>query len=169
VATQVLLGKVTMSRQADPRTLNFAGDVDEHGQPLRMSVEVLQARTEKWPVSRHTPDGVAALLARSRQMFVDGYYTYENFMDAATRSLQAVEASLRVRFNADEKVSFARLIKRAQDEGLVDAPTCDILDTGRQLRNRQVHATTQSVVPPVIAADIIRVSHLLVSELYGQV
>ena len=29
-------------------------------------------------------------------MFVDGYYTYEDFLDAATRSLQALEAALRV-------------------------------------------------------------------------
>lgn len=103
-----------MNRLVDPRSLICAGDVDEHGQPVRMSVEVLQARTEKWPVSRHTPDGVAALLERSRQMFVDGYYTYENFMDAATRSLQAVEAALRVRFDGAEKVSFFKLIERCR-------------------------------------------------------
>jgi hypothetical protein len=157
------------TRQADPRSLPYAGDVDEHGQPLPMTVEVLQARTEKWAISEHTPDGVAALLARSRQMFVDGYYTYENFMDAATRSLQAVEAALRVRFDADEKVSFFKLIERARDEGLVDATAYDILDTGRRLRNSQVHATNQAVVPPVVAANIIRTSHLLVSEIFDQV
>lgn len=44
-------------------------------------------------------------------MFIDGYYAYENFMDAATRSLQADEAALRVRLDADPKVSFDRLIK----------------------------------------------------------
>src|ERR1700728_2156593 len=32
--------------------LSFAGDVDEHQQPLPMTVEVLRARTEKWPASR---------------------------------------------------------------------------------------------------------------------
>jgi hypothetical protein len=78
--------------QADSRSLHFAGDIDELGRPLPMSVEALRARTEKWPVSERTPADVAALLARSRQMFVDGYYTYENFMDATTRSLQAVES-----------------------------------------------------------------------------
>lgn len=61
----------------------------------------------------------------------------------------------------------ATVDKRARDEGLVDAATHDILHAGRQLRNNQVHATSQSVVPPVIAADIIRVSHLLVSEIYA--
>lgn len=101
-----------------------------------MTVEVLRTRTEKWPVSRRTPESVAAQLARSRQLFVDGYYTYENFIDAATRSLQAVEA-LRVRFGAGSKTSFARLIDRAHAEGLVDDYTHEILHTGRELRNRQ--------------------------------
>jgi hypothetical protein len=43
--------------QADSRSLNFAGDIDEQGRPLPMSVEVLRAHTEKWPLSAHTPDG----------------------------------------------------------------------------------------------------------------
>ncbi|WP_239310618.1 hypothetical protein [Frankia sp. Cj3] len=156
------------SRQPDPRSLNFAGDVDEHDQPLPMTVEVLQARTAKWPMSTNTPYDVAGLLARSRQMFIDGYYTYENFMDAATRSLQAVEAALRVRFDADKKVDFFKLIERARDEGLADAATHDILHTGRQLRNSQIHATRQAVVTPVIAANIIRTSHLLVAEVFDK-
>jgi hypothetical protein len=154
-------------RQPDSRTLYFAGDVDEPGRPLPMTVEVLQARTEKWPMSPHTPEGVAALLARSRRMFVDGYYTYENFFDAATRSLQAVEAALRVRFDAGEKIPFARLIDRAKDEHLVDDYTHDILHTGRELRNRQIHATNLMVFPPVMAAQMIATSHKLVAEIFG--
>jgi hypothetical protein len=154
-------------RQPDSRTLNFAGDVDEQGRPLPMTVEVLRARTEKWPVSEQTRKNVAAQLARSRQLFVDGYYTYENFYDAATRSLQAVEAALRVRFDAQDKVSFARLIDRAKVEGLVDDYTHDILHTGRKLRNRQIHATTLAVFNPAIAASVIGTSHQLVAELFG--
>lgn len=155
-------------RQADPTSLMFAGDVDEHDRPLPMTVEVLQARTEKWAISEHTPDGVAALLARSRQMFVDGYYTYENFMDAVTRSLQAVEAALRARFGADEKVTFFKLIERARDEGLVDTDAYETLDVGRKLRNSQVHATSQAALTPAAAAYLIRTSHLLVSEVFDQ-
>jgi hypothetical protein len=152
--------------QPDSRSLNFAGDVDEQGRPLPMTVEVLRARTEKWPQSPHTPDGVAAQLARSRQMFVDGYYTYENFVDAATRSLQAVEATLRVRLEAGSKISFAQLIDRAKKEGLIDDYNHDILHTGRILRNRQVHTTTTAVFNPAIAARVIETSHALVAELF---
>lgn len=65
-----------------------------------MSVESLRARAEKWPVSPRTPESVAAQLARSRQLFVDGYYAFENFFDAVTRGLQAVEAALRVVFRS---------------------------------------------------------------------
>ncbi len=100
-------------------------------------------------------------------MFVDGYYTYENFIDAATRSLQAVEAALRVRFDAGSKVSFAHLIDRAKKEGLVDDYAHDILHTGRRLRNDQIHATTLPVLNPAIAARLIASSHKLVAELFG--
>jgi hypothetical protein len=134
-----------------------------------MTVEVLQARTEKWPVSPQAPEGVAALLARSRQLFVDGYYTYENFLDAATRSLQAVEAALRVRLDAGEKVPFAKLIDRARTENLVDDQTHDILHMGRRLRNDQVHATGMSYFNPAIAAVVIGTSHKLVEEIFGDV
>lgn len=98
-----------------------------------MTVEVLRARTEKWARSPGTPDGVAVLLARSRQMFVDGYYTFENFMDAATRSLQAAEAALRVYFDAGGKVTFVALIDRARADGLVDERTHEIFHLGPQV------------------------------------
>lgn len=152
--------------QPDRRSLNFAGDVDEHGRPLPMTVEVLRARTEKWPQSPATPDGVAALLARSRQMFVDGYYTYENFLDAVTRSLQAVEAALRVRLAAGDRVSFAQLIDRAKAEGIVGDYAQEILHLGRTFRNQQIHATALPVVNPAIAARMIGASHKLVAEIF---
>jgi hypothetical protein len=63
-------------RQADERSLNFAGDVDDAGGPVPMSYAALKARTERWPVSPRTPEGVASLLAHSRRTFADGYYTY---------------------------------------------------------------------------------------------
>jgi hypothetical protein len=152
--------------QPDNRSLHFAGDVDEHGRPLPMTVEVLRARTEKWPLSSRTPDGVAALLARSRQMFVDGYYTYENFMDAVTRSLQAVEAALRVRLAAGKKDTFARLIDRAKAEGLVGNDAHEILHLGRIFRNGQIHATNLPALNPAGAAGMIGASHKLVAEIF---
>jgi hypothetical protein len=153
-------------RQIDSRSLNFAGDVDEQGNRLPMTVEALQTRTEKWPRSPRAPDGVAALLGRSRQLFVDGCYTYENFLDAATRGLQAVEAALRVRLDAGERVPFAKLIDRALADGLIDEQVHDVLQGGRRLCNDQVHATELSYFNPAIAAMVIGASHRLVAELF---
>ena len=152
--------------QADCRTLNFAGDIDDQGRPLPMTVDVLRARTEKWPRSPSTPDGVAAQLSRARQIFIDGYYTYENFIDATTRSLQAVEAALRVRLQAGSKISFAQLIDQARKQGLIDDSGHDILHVGRVLRNQQIHATKIAVYNPAIAARMIETSHKLVAELF---
>jgi hypothetical protein len=153
-------------RQPDERTLMFAGDIDEHGSPLPMTVEVLRARTEKWSVSQRTPEGVAAMLARSRQMFVDGYYTYENFIDAVTRSLQAVEAALRVGLDAAESTSFARLIDQAKTHGLVGQEAQDVLHAGRRFRNGEIHATALAVLSPAMAAGMIGASHKLVADLF---
>lgn len=131
-----------------------------------MSVEVLRARTEKWPLSEHTPAGVAAVLARSRQMFVDGYYTYDNFMDSATRSLQAVEAALRVRLNAEKKVPFAQLIDQARVSGLLSDDAHEVLHLGRRYRNDQIHATELPALNPAMAAGMIGASHKLVAQLF---
>jgi ketosteroid isomerase-like protein len=102
--SQGMLANVIDVSSADERSLQFAGDVED-GRPLPMTVAVLQTRAAKWPTTRNTPENVAALLERSRRMFVDGYYTYENFTDAVTKSLQAVEAALRVRLGASEKAT----------------------------------------------------------------
>ncbi|SRR5712691_4338381 len=154
-------------RQPDSRTLNFAGDVDDDGRPLPMTVEILRARTEKWPRASHTPENVADQLARARQLFVDGYYTYENFADATTRSLQAVEAALRVRFEAGPRASFAQLINRAKREGLVDDDTHDVLDAARRLRNSEIHATTLAVLNPASAVWVIAASHKMIAEIFA--
>ncbi|HLK02592.1 MAG TPA: hypothetical protein VKU39_22150 [Streptosporangiaceae bacterium] len=153
-------------REPDSRSLNFAGDTDEQGHPLPMSAAILRARTEKWPISEHTPEGVAALLARSRQMYIDGYYTYDNFMDAVTRSLQAVEAALRERFDAGSKPTFAQLIDRAKTEGIVADDVQEILHLGRRFRNDQIHATSLPALNPAISARMIGASHQLVSEIF---
>jgi hypothetical protein len=131
-----------------------------------MNIDVLRARTVKWPVSAYAPEGVADLLTRSRQLFIDGYFPYENFLDAGIRSIQAVEAALRSRYNAAEKTGFAKLIDRAHADGLVDDHTQDILHTGRRIHNDNVHATQQFLWPPAIAANVIRTSHILAARLF---
>lgn len=92
-------------RDADDRSPNFAGDLDEAGRPVSMSYAA-QGPRWKMACSPHTPEAVASLLARSWQMFADGHYTYENFADSAVKSLQAVEAALGRRVRKGNKDSF---------------------------------------------------------------
>jgi hypothetical protein len=99
-------------------------------------------------------------------MFIDGHYTYENFMDAATCSLQAVEAALRVRLDAGPKATFAALIDRARADGLVDESTYEILHLGRKFRNDQVHATNMPALNPATAAAMIGAAHKFVTEIF---
>jgi hypothetical protein len=80
--------------------------------------------------------------------------------------LQAVEAALRVRVGKSQKTPFVSLIKRAHELGLLDDEAQDILHTGRELRNRQFHATAQPIWNPALAADVIRTSHRLVADLF---
>jgi hypothetical protein len=106
------------------------------------------------------------LLARSRHLFADGYYTGENFLDAGTRSLQAVEQPCARASIARKKIAFAKLIDRALADGLADERTRDLLHPGRQLRNEQVHATALSYFSPAIAATVIGTPHVLVAEIF---
>ena len=90
-----------VERTVDERSLLFPGDVDDNGRPLPMTVEILAARAKRWPQSAETPANISGLLARSRELFVDSYYTYENFLDAAVRSLRRiVHCGCRVRLRS---------------------------------------------------------------------
>lgn len=64
------------------------------------------------------------------------------------------------------KASFASLIDRAKDEGLIDDYAHDMLHTGRKLRNIHIHETSPSVYNPASAAQVIATSHKLVAEIF---
>ena len=121
--------------QPDSRTLNFAGDVDEQGYPLPMTVEVLQARTEKWP-RRRTPQTVLppCLPAHVRCSSMATTPTRTSWMPppGACRLLKQLYgyASMPEARSASPSSS-----TEPRAEGLVDDYTHDILHTGRKLRN----------------------------------
>jgi hypothetical protein len=128
-----------------------------------MRHDVLVARTKRWPVAAATPDGVSGLLRQSRQLYVYGLYNYENFADAAAKSMQAVEAALKLKLGA--KDSFFKLIEKAGAQGLLSDEERDHLHAGRQLRNRLVHVEAQPIWTPALAAEIVAASHEVIARL----
>jgi hypothetical protein len=60
------------------------------------------------------------------------------------------------------------IIDLARADGIVNDYTYDIIHTGRQLINRHIHAMEQQVWPPLLAANVIGASHMLVAELFDE-
>jgi hypothetical protein len=88
-------------------------------------------------------------------MFTDGYYTYENFTDAATRSPEAVEAALRVRLDVGTRPSFVQLIDHTRNNGLINDHAHNIFHTGRIcVTANPLHATTTSTTQRMQPASL---------------
>ncbi|MFF3855191.1 hypothetical protein [Micromonospora sp. NPDC002575] len=152
----------------DPRMKNFIGGFDAQGQVLPMTYMRMRAAAEKWVITKATPEGPATLLKSSRDMFCLGYYSYELVACSNSWSLFAVEAALKLRFNASKGTSFNQLIKAAHDQALISDYLADILDTGRQLRNRFVHEGKQPVWTLGMTGKVIGASFRIVADLYPE-
>ncbi|MBK7623004.1 MAG: hypothetical protein IPJ14_10165 [Kineosporiaceae bacterium] len=81
-------------------------------------------------------------------------------------SLFGVEAALKLRLSAPEKTPFAKLIREAKESALVSEHLADLLDTGREIRNRFVHQGMQTTWTLGMAGQIIGTSFQIVAELY---
>jgi hypothetical protein len=145
---------------------NFIGGLDSNGQPLPMTYRRLRAAADDWHITGSTPEGPARLLKAAADMFALGFYSYDLVACSNSWSIFAVEAALKLRLNADEKTPFAKLVKLALEEGLVSAYLADILDTGRDLRNRFVHEGKQPNWTFGMAHRVIGSSFKIVAELY---
>lgn len=131
-----------------------------------MTYRRLRAAADDWLITEATPDGPARLLKAARDMFALGFYSYELVAGSNAWSIFAVEAALKLRLGADEKTPFRKLIEQAQERDLVDDHLADILDTGRDLRNRFVHEGKQPNWTFGMAAEVIGASFKIVAELY---
>lgn len=58
------------------------------------------------------------------------------------------------------------MAKQAREQGLLNDDLADILDTGRELRNRFVHEGEQPTWTLGMAAGVIGASFKIVAELY---
>ena len=99
-------------------------------------------------------------------MFALGFYSYGLVACSNAWSIFAVEAALKLRLGPDERTPFRELIQRARKQGLITDYLADILDTGRELRNRFVHEGEQPVWTFGMAAEVIGSSFKIVAELY---
>ena len=84
---------------------------------------------------------------------------------ASVRSLLAVEAALRERYDAT-RTPLQRLLARARTDGLIDEEWAERLDAGRRLRNSLAHSRVQAAWTPGMAAGVIRVNHEAVARLF---
>ncbi|GAA0520951.1 hypothetical protein Ade02nite_65020 [Paractinoplanes deccanensis] len=98
-------------------------------------------------------------------MFSLGLYSYELIACSASWSITAVEAALKLRLDAGSK-PFQWLIELAIEKGMVSAYLGDILDAGRQIRNRFVHEGRQPIWTLGMASSVIGSSFKIVAELY---
>lgn len=146
----------------------FIGGFDEAGQPMPVSVTLLNNVASEWPTTPTTPPGIAEILQTSRRLFVQGYYVYEFVTVAVAWSLLAVETALRARLQASESVTFNAMLKRAESQKILTPEMADRLDAGRQIRNSFSHPTGQIVWTLGMATGALKTSHEAVAGLFCQ-
>jgi hypothetical protein len=78
--------------------------------------------------------------------------------------------ALRIKLGASDKAQFAKLVKLAEDQGLLPRSGWENerLDAGRELRNRVVHTGQQQLWTPAMTRNVIASSHEAVAALFPQ-
>lgn len=157
-----------VSPDRDPRWAHFIGGLDQQGQPLPLTIEVLEDLTGDWANIVAGIDGAPGsdLLATSRKLVVLSWFHYELLVHACLISLQAVEASLRQSVYPDVAggVPLLKLVKRAERDGVVDERQGASVRAGVRLRNELSHPDQQSAYTLGMVDLIVRVSHQVVRD-----
>ena len=155
--TVLMIHKPPIPLAADERWQHMIG---QHGD--------LVAIAARWPTTTATPPGVLQILNMARELFAHSYFVYEFATVAVMWSLLAVEAALRARLNAKPDTSFAKLIDRALEAGVLSGLRHDQLNAGRKLRNEWMHATVHPVLSPGMAEEMLRASHELIALMFPE-
>lgn len=123
---------------------------------------VLGALVADWPVPVAMPTATARLWHRACSQLRSGPIAYENFTDAVRTGFEAVDSALRHRVpdlvKAGERVTFGRLIERAEEAGRLSPHQYEWLSTyALHFRNRLTHADLDEplVLTPPMAADML--------------
>ena len=152
----------------DPRMKHFIGGLDSDGQPLPMTYRRGREVADGWVITSTTPEGPASLLKTAKDMFALGFYAYELIASANAWAFSGVEAALKHRLARGKEVQMARLLKEAEQAGLIDEALADKLDAGRRLRNNFVHEGRQGTWTLGMAAGVIGTSFEVVAHLFPE-
>ncbi len=119
--------------------------------------------------SKATPEEVVGLLEVSRKLLRTSVVHYEFAAIAVEKSIQALELAVRNCLGANEKETFANLIKRLPSKTTLSASDVDLVDTGRKLRNSLfAHPKTAVAFPLVMAVGLMQTSHRLIALLFPE-
>lgn len=121
-----------------------------------------------WQVSEAVPDDMAGVLRTARLLLVHSYLVYEFAHVAVTWGLLALEAALYVCLGAQDKQDLGRLLRQANDLGLITGEEFTALEGTRELRNIIVHGGLRSSSSPSSAVEMVAVIHDAISDIYAR-
>lgn len=110
--------------------------------------------------------GVLSLLRTARRLFAYSWFEYEFMSVACLVGLQAVEAALRLLHLPPARgkpPGLHRLIKRAQDDGVIPPDIARVALTGADFRDAFSHPPLQIELTVPFAVSILETSHRLVA------
>lgn len=137
--------------------------------PVFATPDAIAQLTGLFPRSSGVPEEVEALLDISRKLLQTAPVHYEFAAIGVEKSLQALELAVRTRLGASHRPTFAKLLESLAEQGLVSESDLDMINTGRELRNRIfAHPTNAVAVPMVLAMGLAERSHGLIALLFPE-
>lgn len=152
----------------DPRAKHMAFVGPSEGQgPIFATPDTADEVVATFDRSKATPEEVAALLDVSQKLLRTSMVHYEFAAVAVEKSIQALELAVRRRLGADEKETFANLVKRLSSTTSLSARDIEQVDAGRKLRNSLFAHPENAVVFPIgMAVGLMQTSHRLIAVLF---
>lgn len=135
--------------------------------PVLATPDAVDAVVARFAHTEATPPEVRSLLDVSCMLLRMCVVHYEFAAIAVEKSLQALERALRIHLAAGDKIPFAALVKRLPARGEISEADVDLIDAGRELRNRLfAHPAQAIVLPLVMATGLVASSHRLIGVLF---
>lgn len=104
--------------------------------PVLATPDAVDAVVAGFAHTEATPPEVRSLLDVSCMLLRMCVVHYEFAAIAVEKSLQALERALRIHLAAGDKIPFAALVKRLPARGEISEADVELIDAGRELRNR---------------------------------